>query len=178
MNECGTDLLPLPFPEGKSCTLTGNCSIWLRQLFILCTSASRGRFSAGSIRASCPGICCSHNAEDTEFSQSGQNYANQDTEFSQSGHRVTPIRTRNSANQDTEFSQSGHRITPIRTQNYANQEHTHFWVRTYYNMQMKSIYMCLCDCWIINTCIRLVRTCMQARHHLHPKAPITAPSFG
>lgn len=54
-----TDLLPLPFPEGKSCTLTGNCSIWLRQLFILCTSASRGRFSVGSKRpsGSCPGIC-------------------------------------------------------------------------------------------------------------------------
>lgn len=39
-NVCkATDLLPLPLPLGKSCTLTGNCSIWLRQLFILCTMA-------------------------------------------------------------------------------------------------------------------------------------------
>lgn len=28
-------LPPVPFPLGKSCTFTGNCSIWLRQLFIL-----------------------------------------------------------------------------------------------------------------------------------------------
>lgn len=51
-------LLPLPFPLGKSCTLTGNCSIWLRQLFILCTSDSSGPFSVRSKRprGSCPGI--------------------------------------------------------------------------------------------------------------------------
>lgn len=53
-----TNLLPLPLPLGKSCTLTGNCSIWLRQLFILRTSDSSGPFSDGSRRpaGSIPGI--------------------------------------------------------------------------------------------------------------------------
>lgn len=53
------DLLPLPFPLGKSCTLTGNCSIWLRQLFILCTRAKYGPLSEVSrrLRGSTPGTC-------------------------------------------------------------------------------------------------------------------------
>lgn len=53
------DLLPLPLPLGKSCTLTGNCSIWLRQLFILCTRARYGPFSDESRRprGSIPGTC-------------------------------------------------------------------------------------------------------------------------
>lgn len=61
----GHYLLPLPFPLGKSCTLTGNCSIWLRQLFILCTSASSGPFSVGSKRprGSCPGIWITYNKQ-------------------------------------------------------------------------------------------------------------------
>lgn len=61
-------LLPLPLPLGKSCTLTGNCSIWLRQLFILCTSANSGPFSVGSNRnsGSCPGTCaCTHTNTDS-----------------------------------------------------------------------------------------------------------------
>lgn len=54
-----TDLLPLPLPLGKSCTLTGNCSIWLRQLFILCTSARYAELFVGSRRpkGSMPGSC-------------------------------------------------------------------------------------------------------------------------
>lgn len=52
-----TDLLPFPLPLGKSCTLTGNCSIWLKQLFILCTRAKYAPFSVGSnrVRGSIPG---------------------------------------------------------------------------------------------------------------------------
>lgn len=64
-----TNLLPLPLPLGKSCTLTGNCSIWLRQLFILCTSDSRGPFSDGSRRpaSSIPGILEGQNTAGTRF---------------------------------------------------------------------------------------------------------------